>query len=160
VKRSGNLRTLRGTMNLRGTEGVPPGQTPTIDKRRLVLNDGRLNVGYLVTQFICWPETFDANFAMVAQLSTDPGFAFGGQPVSNARDNRQIAWFQGGFFAMNPGAIVDPDHIVNRDLFINTHQTSTNMELNYMVTLEEVNLTDDDAIVVILKEEAQNIGPS
>jgi len=55
-----------------------------------------------------------------------------------------------------PYGFIDPDHIVNRDLFISLTD-SDNRTFNYMVICEFLELTDDEAIVTIIKENSQSI---
>ena len=76
----------------------------------------------------------------------------------NAADNRQIAWSfsstgAGGEF-QSPRTIIDPDHIINRDLYLTMDQT-TNGVYNYLIRAQVVELSDDEAIITIIKETSQ-----
>ena len=73
-----------------------------------------------------------------------------------AEDNRQIGWamFQAGGIYKE---FLDQQHIINRDLFVRTFNNKSNeMKFNYIVILRKVALTDDEAIISIIKEESQN----
>ena len=76
----------------------------------------------------------------------------------SAADNTQIAWYfystgAGGEF-FSPRLIIDPEHIVNRDLFLTMDQT-TNGVYNYLIRVQAVELTDDEAIISLIKETSQ-----
>ena len=77
----------------------------------------------------------------------------------NAADNRQIAWtsystLSGDGLIAPIREMIDPDHIVNRDLFL-TMNDSTTGTYNYLIECQVVELTDDEAIVTIIKENSQ-----
>ena len=126
----GRLRTLRGQIAASG--GVA--------KRNLVIADGLINYGLRITRFTMWPADNvtptgpDRIFTGV--LSLDPI-----SPIDSmdAGTNSQFAWT---FFSaagtpspslqQNAREIIDPDHIVNRDLFLTMHNTTTGT-YNYLV---------------------------
>ncbi|GAH02215.1 unnamed protein product, partial [marine sediment metagenome] len=90
---------------------------------------------------------------------------------------RQIGWMNKGYnrrnsaisdFLSNPtglednGALMDPDHIVNRNLYINMYTTSDSTTspvrlYNYLLILEEIKVTENEAILQIVKGVAQDI---
>ena len=79
-----------------------------------------------------------------------------------ASDNREIAWAAysvGGTNDISDVRLTDPDHIIVRDLFLifpqvyNTIATS----VNYYILLEEYDITDQEAIISIIKEESQDV---
>lgn len=133
-------RTLRGKL------------TDTL-VRRLVVDDGRLDHGYRVVSFQAWPDGGGAD-GVYAVLGTQFDMTAGG----DAGDNRQIAWSgsaisstgtpQAGAFG-----IVDPDHIVNMDLYI---QAITNDVTNYLIVLEMVTMTEQQTIMQLIKERSQD----
>ena len=78
----------------------------------------------------------------------------------NAGDNRQFGWT----FYANSGAIgevaalqtiIDPDHIINRDLFLSMFGSTPGI-YNYLIEAQVVELTDDEAIITIIKETSQS----
>jgi len=149
VKTTGKIRTLRGTMS--SMDGASSYQ-----KRQVILDDGLINQGYRILSFTIWPRDFEvfANGGVVyGILSTES--------LSNiqmeASDNRQIAWSQlqaGGL----KDDIIDPNHIVNRDLYVRTYNNkSATTTMNYLIVMEEISLSDDEAIISIIKEQSQDV---
>jgi hypothetical protein len=140
-----NRRTLRGQVE----EGT---------NKRLIVDDGRLNHGYKVVRFViaCTPSA--SGFDSYATLSLD---------IDSAKewdwgDNRQIGWAStnapstGSLDA--PFSVIDPDHIVIQDLFIQGQVQSAGGTdpINYLIELEPVTLTDDQAIITLIKERSQD----
>jgi len=60
-------------------------------------------------------------------------------------------------FGPAPYGFIDPDHIVNRDLFVSLRDTDADRTFNYMVVCELLELTDNEAIITIVKENSQSI---
>ena len=63
---------------------------------------------------------------------------------------------------MDNQAIMDPDHIVNRNLYINIYTTSDNTtsperDYNYLLILKEVKVSESEAILQMVKGVAQDI---
>ena len=145
------LRTLRGT--------VKEGET-----HRLVVDDGDLNHGYKVKRFIV-SSRYPANSANGAfgTLHLDAVT----DPIWNWNDNRQIAWASlsitgiGANNAANaPFSLVDPDHIVLRDLYLTCQvgqDTADGALVNYFVELETVEITDHQAVLTLIKERSQDV---
>lgn len=94
---------------------------------------------------------------------------------SDGTDNRQIAWSNqlysaggkiGGAYSdglMNEQYIIDPDHIIQKQLDINflpqggTTFESLFVDVNYIVYLEEVQVTANESIISTIKQSAQNL---
>lgn len=149
----GRLRTLRGQITVSGG----------IAKTNLVVADGLINYGLRITRFTMWPADnvtpTGSNRSFTGVLSLDPI-----SPITSmdAGTNSQFAWT---FFSaagaptpslqQNVREIIDPDHIVNRDLFLTMHN-STSGTYNYLVEAQVVELTDDEAIITIIKETSQS----
>jgi hypothetical protein len=138
-------RTLRGQV----TEG---------EVKRLIVDDGRLNHGYKVVNFVCSvdPTQDVANAAAVLSLDYDT-------PVNwDWSDNRQIAWASAVTYSTSEmGAgfqVVDPDHVVIMDLYIQGQVFSQGGSdvFNYLIELETVDLNDDQAILTLIKERSQD----
>ena len=142
------LRTLRGSID-------------TLDgniKKQLILDDGRPNHGLRILDFQIWTDNLNpvggGSFTLSMEVIT-PAAMF------NAEDNRQIAWAAGGYDNNVPVAvtwrtIVDPDHIINRDLFLNGFCSVGRW--NYLITCQEYILSDEEAVISIIKETAQSVG--
>jgi hypothetical protein len=79
-------------------------------------------------------------------------------PNMDASDNRQIGWavtvYGTGSLEGGQISVIDPDHIVVRDLYIRNE--NSNDEVNYLIELEAVDLTDDQAILTLIKERSQD----
>lgn len=140
-----NRRTLRGKFE----EGT---------NKRLIVDDGRLNHGYRVVRFIIGPDASFSNNDCFATLSID----IDAPKNWDWGDNRQIGWAAvsvTGTGALNtPFEVLDPDHVVLQDLFIQGQVSSAGgtSTINYLVELEPITLTDDQAIITLIKERSQD----
>ena len=143
----GKLRTLRGSVVVNaGLSG----------KKALIVSDGLINHGLKILSFRVWKQdTVAGAYQFMATLSLE---VTSGILVPNAADNRQIAWdsFSRSATVMiqpyNP--IIDPNHIVNRDLELNLN-SATAGTYNYLIEAQVVELSDDEAIITIIKETSQ-----
>jgi len=163
MKANGKVRTLRGQITGIGGKG----------EKNLILNDQLINRGLRVTGFFMWPEQVstgqsrtcnailsyaalgNANVLMDAGDNTQFGWAFYAQAAGigeQAPELPAVAPSWSGFF----NQLIDPDHIINRDLFISL-RNSTDATYNYMVVCELMDLTDAEAIITIIKENSQSI---
>jgi len=133
------------------------GQVTHNEVKRLIVDDGRLNHGYKVTRFVVFPLRADISTQDVqGTLALD----YDGAILDwNAGDNRQIGWASQGIGAsrdMTVGfSILDPDHVVIRDLYI-YGSGSGNVDVNYLIELETIELTEDQAILTLIKERSQD----
>jgi hypothetical protein len=135
---------------------------PNTGRRQLILDDGRINVGYRIIDFRIWNSDMIGSvhsFASQAHLSMGLE-ATSALPL--ASDNREIAW--ASFNTLTSGTLydfrlVDPDHIVVRDLFLIFPQVDNTIEstVNYYILMEEYDITDQEAIISIIKEESQDV---
>jgi hypothetical protein len=148
-----STRTLRGTI----TEGTT---------RRIIVDDGRINHGYRVTSFYVAtrnPANIGHNCFGTLSLDEEGGL------IWNWDDNRQIAWagtpiIGQGTSAFNhtvgaPFAVIAPDHVVLQDLYVTAQLGSGTTEahlVNYLITLEPITLTDNEAILTLIKERSQD----
>lgn len=152
---SRKTRTLRGQITTVGGKA----------DKQLILNDQLINRGMRVTGFFVWPEVYGAPAICNAILSYAQ---FPSDENMDSSDNRQIGW---NFYECSAGIpptsgagyspvtrIIDPDHIINRDLFVSL-RGSTNQTWNYLVVTEGLTLTDSEAIITIIKENSQSIEP-
>ena len=146
----GKLRTLRGEIRVTGG-GVA--------KLNLIAADGLVNYGLKILSFTVWKNqtpTGASSQNLTAILSLD---TIGSGDNMNAGDNRQFAWYQSSISStlgniIQPYGLIDPDHIVNRDLYL-TLDNSTTGTYNYLIECQVVELTDDEAIITIIKENSQ-----
>lgn len=136
-------RTLRGLLD-------------TSELRRLIVDDGRLNHGYRVIRFEVFPYLAGGLqlTGVVLGLDYDIPSEF------DASDNRQIGWAITGFTSTTstnlgfPSSVIDPDHVVIQDLYIKN--TSTTDKVNFLIELETMDLTYDQAILSLIKERSQD----
>jgi len=138
-------RTLRGIVD----SGV---------SKRLIVDDGRLNHGYRVVRFEIFPvdvQNGAADCSGVLSLDYD-----GTTLEFRADDNRQIAWSSttvaSSYAVNNKTDIIDPDHVVIMDLWVLAYTLATDNRINYLVELEPVELTNDQAILSLIKERSQD----
>lgn len=153
------VRTLRGTLTFPARAAGDPVNT---GRRNLILDDGRINVGYRIIQFRIWNADITGEleaFASQAHLSMSLDVT---SALSDASDNREIAWAgynTGTGFGIDQFALVDPDHIVVRDLNLIMPVVSNEdvQRVNYYILMEEYDITDQEAIISIIKEESQDV---
>ena len=153
------VRTLRGTYTFPARASGDPVNT---GRRALILDDGRINIGYRIIQFRIWNADatgFNDAFASDAHLSMSMDIT---SALGDASDNREIAWAAyntGTGFGIDQFNLVDPDHIVVRDLnLIFPSVTNTDISrVNYYILMEEYDITDQEAIISIIKEESQDV---
>jgi hypothetical protein len=140
----GKIRTLRGQL-------TPP-EGASSAKRQLIVEDGRLNIGYRVTSFQVWPADYDVNLSYQASLSVSNS----GSDELDASNSSQIAWVLGNYYLSTLPATLDPEHIVNQELYIRTKFSDPFAKMNYLIEMVEVSLSDDEAIITIVKNSQQN----
>ena len=126
--------------------------------KQLIVDDGRLTHGLRVTKFIVAPELTASSQGVNAVLGLDDKVT-DTWDWENANQIACAASGMGGSSHMeNPGfQLVDPNHIVIRDLYIRGTVTgSTPQALNYYIQLEAVNVSEFEAIVQLTKETSQS----
>lgn len=142
---AGRIRTLRGQLT------VTAGGTA---KQQLIVDDGLLNRGYKVLDWYLW-ENGGSPTQFAGVLSMQPVLAANDM---KADDNTQIGWIWQSSITQGGGikeTILDPNHIIVRDLYV-TIMNANNDDYNFMVVVEEVSITSDEAIINIIKEESQS----
>lgn len=163
MRRTGKTRTLRGTVSFpaRASSGAPANS----EKRLLILDDGRINVGYKIIEFQIY------NSRMASEIGSEcfavqSHLALSLEPVASAlpkaEDNREIAWaaYQTTNEGISSYTLTDPDHIVVRDLqivFPQVKNTNNIDDVNYYILMEEYEISDTEAIISIIKEESQDV---
>lgn len=127
------------------------GRVAANTKKDLIVDDGRFNHGMIVKEFYAWGVTQGTDIEVALCLRED-------NVGSNwdASNSNQIAWAaQVGtagtrLFNFN---LIDPDHVVVRDLILNNFSSDV---ANYLVILESRSLSDDQAILALIKERGQD----
>jgi hypothetical protein len=138
----------RRTRTLRGQLEVIPA---ALDARRnLIAADGLINMGLRITRFQIWAVDPANPFIGILSYETIPTGT-----GMDASDNRQFGWTVGnGTGDLNP-EYLDPDHIINRDMFLSLVLTAPGV-YNYLIEMQVYELTDDEAIISIIKETSQS----
>jgi len=142
-----------------------------------------LSRAWKVKSFYFWPETYraetgtgDGQLLLTASLATDTIDPVGFDDTVTVNDNRQFGWMAKGYnmraaatdFITSPTglednqALVDPDHVVNRHLYVNAYvssnfTTSPERRYNYLVVLEPIKISENEAILQMIKGVAQDI---
>ena len=162
MKRTGIVRTLRGQLT------IAAGTTQA--KLELILDDGRINVGYKIEFFRVWfPDAIgDAVGQTQGGCNAVLQLDVSSVRSMNSADNRQIAWstfntgsqFNGPYFTET----IDPEHIVVRDMQITIPECTSqqillgnSQTINYFIEMHEYDITDTEAIISIIKEESQDV---
>lgn len=139
------VRTLRGKIR---PANPATGDTGT---ERIIVDDGVFTDGWRVVGFDCFP-TNGTGLDVQGLLALDEDGMTGGWDAS---DNRQIAWsFM--FIGTNGGEArswIVPDHVVIRDLYIQNFSADP---MNYLIRVERINLSEDQAILALLQERSQD----
>lgn len=134
------IRTLRGQIEVTGG-GVA--------RKNLIVADGLINFGLKVTKFSIWAVDPADTFIGILSYDVIPSGT-----AMDAGDNTQFGWTVGNGSAEIHSAFLDPDHIVNRDMFLSLVSSSTGI-YNYLIETQGYELTDSEAIVTIIKETSQ-----
>lgn len=138
-------RTLRGQV-IEGTV------------KHLVIDDGRLNHGYRVVSFVVAGDVSTSAGDCYATLSLD----YDSPLAWNWGDNRQIGWASTNVQSTSgmqvPFSVLDPDHVVIMDLYIQGTVSGAGgtTPINYLIELETVELTNDESILTLIKERSQD----
>ena len=129
--------TMRGTM---------PATELT---RALVVDDGRYTNGFIIEEMRIWsaaaalPAGFNAN-ACLSLYDTPP-------PTMNAEESGTIAWaawIEDTTTGIDQFFIIDPEHVVNQDLFLhNLGGTS----MNYLIRMRPVVMTESQGVLQLVK---------
>ena len=108
--KSGRIRTLRGQIEVTGG-GVA--------RKSLITEDGLINMGLKIERFQMWAVDPVDGFIGILSYDTIPSGS-----TMDAGDNRQFGWVVGnGTGDLNP-TYLDPDHIINRDMFLSLTNTA------------------------------------
>ena len=132
----------RKTLTLRG-------RISAATTKRLIVDDGRLTHGVKVKSFsVLGTGTGDikATLGMSSKFPILQDFA----------DNRQIAWATYSTGVTGTVRLLDPAHIAITDLYITGTSTLAGEEINYLVVLEPVVISDYEAIIQLTKASAQD----
>ena len=134
------------------------GRIPENTAHRIILDDGQYTHGYKIVEFYVWKEPTSTNNDVYGTLALQSSFA----NIMDASDNLQIAWassYANGTASLAaPFSIIDPNHIVNRDLYVQTQVGGSggSEEVNYLVIIEPIIMSEPQAVLQLIKERAQD----
>ena len=144
--KSSRVRTLRGQLT------VSAGGTA---KQQLIVDDGLINRGYKVVNWYLW-ENGGSPTQFAGVLSMQPIITANDMDASN---NTQIGWIWQSRITEGGGikeTILDPNHIIVRDLYV-TITNASNDDYNFLIELEELPISNETAIMSIIKEGSQSL---
>ncbi len=171
----GNIHTIRGEIPWR--HALTPNFV--LPPQQIYLDNMDFTRNFRVVDFKVFPmgptKVTTSLFSMDAQmvwLATKKSGAIPARSVPDkvqgcsVRDNRQIGWcvWDGMVGATIPQTVLDPTHLVVSDLWINGFQIdggagdfyTFNQPVGYIITLELVTTTLDEALMALLRERAQD----
>ncbi len=160
MQRRNRIRTLRGTIELPARGGGEPLNSA---RRNIILDDGRINVGYKVVEFRVFSNDMTGaalnSFAFQCHLAMGVDIT---NALPSASDNREIGWAcynTGSGESPSYFSLVDPDHVIVRDLnlILPAADNTIASSISYYILLEEYDITDQEAIISIIKEESQDV---
>lgn len=137
-------RTLRGSL-------------PANEIRQLVVDDGIFTNGLRITYFTVWSNDIVAAAAAVGCLSTNDTIL--PAALLPANDPSCIAWSMmtvgsPANLQINAWDRIDPDHIVNEELYIH-NRAGTGLE--YLIVAEPYTLTEDEGVLTLVKNKQQSV---
>jgi hypothetical protein len=56
----------------------------------------------------------------------------------------------------NKTDVIDPDHVVIMDLYVQAYTNGSDTRINYLIEIEPVELSNDQAILSLIKERSQD----
>tara|TARA_R110001599_G_scaffold96424_1_gene249323 strand:+ start:703 stop:1125 length:423 start_codon:yes stop_codon:yes gene_type:complete len=122
--------------------------------RRLIVDDSNFNDGWRITKFVVAGDGINSN-EVHGKLSLKPVTTTGWDWSKNteiawaaARQTAEATW--GGW----EGAI-DPNAVIVQDLYV-IGSSSAGSVINYLIEIERVTLNDDQAILSLIQERAQD----
>lgn len=132
------------------------GKLSTSEVRELIIDDGRYTMGHRIVRFEIFPNDLSTGAADVSGMLVKEAAA--AQQNWDASDSRQVAWSSTTMSTANAvnnkTDIIDPDHVVIRELYVTGYASSG--DVNYLVVLEPITLTQDEAVLQLIKERSQD----
>lgn len=175
MKSTGKTLTLRGT-----TESFNVGSTDFHLENILdYSNVLDINRAWKIRWFEVWPvglnlgAVMGRDYVSIESILTTEAMPIA-ERLNRADDNRMIAWsntyYGGGGDPTSKSAgpygtqiVVDPDHVIQKELNImfrllgNSSFEAEEREMNYIVYLEEVDITPTESIMFTIKQSAQSL---
>lgn len=128
------------------------GKLAASEQRRIIVDDGRFTHGMKIVKFVTFPVIASGPQLSSTTLSTQ----YDSNADLDADDNRQIGWSITGFGAteVDNQSVLDPSHIIINDLYVRNNSASE--EVNYLIVAEPITMSDDQAILALIKERSQD----
>ena len=121
--------------------------------RALVVDDGRYTHGFVIESFRVWPVgvTLPTGFNVNSVLS------YSDVPVlsMNAVETGAFAWaafLESTTNAIQEWAIIDPEHVVNQDLYVHNLGGTG---FNYLIVMRDLVMTPDQGVLQLVKSKNQ-----
>ena len=138
------------------------GRCASTEVREIIIDDGRINTGYRVRKFNIMPVDLSvSNSDVIGTLALAKRDC---TLVWDFSKQTQIGWASaymvGTYHLGDISSLIAPDHKVVRSLFVTGRAAaalSADVDFNYLIELEEISLTDDEAVLAILKEVQQDV---
>ena len=152
------------TRTLRGTISAVAGKA----EKNLIVDDLRINEGLVIEEFVIWPQRGFSTVPRTCNAILSYSALGDAAELMDAGDNTQFGWaaFDYSQIAPAPPGIggnnynqfnyIDPNHIVNRDMFLSLRLSTSGIPFNYLIICRQVELSDNEAIITIIKENSQS----
>jgi len=137
-------RTLRGSLKQNET-------------RQLVVDDGIFTNGLRVTYFTVWSTDLDVGQTAIGCLSLSDTIV--PTALLPANDPACFAWAMMTMgtptqLEVNSWERLDPDHIINEELFIH-NRVATSLE--YLIIAQPYTMTEDEGVLQLVKGKQQSV---
>ena len=147
---------------LRGQISTSTFEEATFGSKRLIIDDGNFNDGWRIVKF-CIGGDGSNSAEIIARLCTEDlaSVHAGGTTTFawNWGDSRELAWASTRSTSQSTWggweSVIDPDHVVLKDLYIDVN-CNLNVNVNYLVEIERVELTDNQAVLTLIRERSQD----
>jgi len=135
------------------------GRLAASEIRQLVVDDGIFTNGLRVTYFTVWSSDIAIGQSAIACLSLNDTIL----PIEllPANDPSVFAWSMmnlgstpGTFEQINAWDRLDPDHIVNEELFIHNRAGTA---LEYLIVAQPYTMTEDEGVLQLVKGKQQSV---
>tara|TARA_Y100000361_G_scaffold17827_1_gene13938 strand:+ start:25 stop:495 length:471 start_codon:yes stop_codon:yes gene_type:complete len=154
VSKSGKLVTFRGTFT--------PSTSGNYSAERIMLEDGDNTTAYRLYEVYCWSvdsgSTADGCMIVSTMEAGITDYTVGRQ---NAADNRQIAWSAWSNTGSSGDrnitqALVDPDNIINEDLWLGAFNSSSGSDdVNYLIIAEKIRINLNENLFTSVRNRSQ-----
>lgn len=120
--------------------------------RRIIIDDGRLTHAMRVVSMVVFPVSVASGNDIQVTLGLNRDFTV----AFDASNNGQIGWasWWNDASAKHDWTYVDPNHLVIRDLFI-SNNSAAGAQANYVIKLEAMDISNDESILQLIKENQQ-----